>query len=81
MFWELFNDLERLDFLIRKKSTGTPTELARRLEMSERNLYYILGTMKMRGAPIAYCKKRKSYYYHQEGQFLIGFVKSNDPDG
>lgn len=72
----LFNCLTRLDYLISTKSTGAPSQLARKLEMSERNLYYILDTMKTLGAPIIYCKRRKSYLYEEGGQFVIGFVKT-----
>ena len=73
---QLFNNLERLDFLIRTKSTGSPSELARKLQMSERNLYYILDLMKDLGAPIAYSKSRKSYNYVENGRFSVGFIKN-----
>ncbi len=78
MLPQIFNSLERLDSLIRTKSTGTPSELAERMKMSERNLYYTLRIMKKAGAPIVYNKVRKSYCYKEEGRFSLGFIKRQD---
>ena len=78
MSLEIFNRLERLDILIRTRSTGTPQELAKRLNMSERNLYHFLDVMKDLGAPIFYCKTRKSYYYSEKGHFSIRFKKAGE---
>jgi predicted DNA-binding transcriptional regulator YafY len=62
----LFDDLillERLNYLIRIKGTGTPAQLATRLGASERNLYRLIGRLRDQGFPIAYDKKSDSYYY------------------
>lgn len=75
MFLQLFNRLERIDYLIRSKSTGTPDELARRLEISERTLYAFIHEMRAMGAPIGYSKARRSYYYLKEGKFGFGFME------
>lgn len=65
--------LERIDRLIRIKGTGTPAELAARLKMSERNIYQYLNLMRELGAPIKFDPYRETYYYSEEGQFIICF--------
>ena len=55
--------LERLHLLIRRKSTGSPKELARRLFMSETTVYECIRTLKALGAPITYNLYRQTYEY------------------
>lgn len=55
--------LGRLDQLIRLKATGTPRQLAKRLGVSERQTFRLIGELKGYGFPIEYCKTAKSYYY------------------
>lgn len=55
--------LERLDQLIRLKATGTPAELARKLEVCERTVYYLIRILKERDNPVFYDKERQSYCY------------------
>lgn len=57
--------LERLDYLIRTRATGDPAHFARRLEISERHIYRIVGELCDQGLPIKYDKKMKTYYYHE----------------
>lgn len=62
----LFDDLfllQRIDQLIRMQATGTPVQLASRLEVSERKLYRLLEELKDQGFPIAYDKQKECYYY------------------
>lgn len=68
--------LERIDRLIRIKGTGTPAELAARLKMSERNIYQYLNLMKDLGAPIKFDPFRETYYYSEDGQFIICFQRA-----
>ena len=72
----MLNHLEYLDHLIRTKGTGTPAQLARKLEISQRCLYDNINFMKERGAPIMYDRKRNSYYYEEDGQFYFKFLKN-----
>ncbi len=67
--------LERIDRLIRIKGTGGPAELAARLKMSERNIYQYLNLMRDLGAPIKFDPYRETYYYSEEGQFIICFQR------
>ena len=67
--------IERVDQLIRMKSTGNPKELALKLELSESGVYRLIDLMKTLEAPIYYSSCRKSYCYNYEVTFSIGFVK------
>jgi len=71
---EIFQRLNRIDHLIRIKGTGTPSELADKIGMSERSTYEYIRLMKEFGAPVGYSRQRKSYYYQQEGSFIIRFL-------
>jgi predicted DNA-binding transcriptional regulator YafY len=71
-----FDRLQNIDRLIRVKGTGTPKQLAQRLHISESLLYEYLSFMKEQGAPIAYCKDRRSYYYICQGGFNLRFISS-----
>jgi len=48
---EIFQRLNRIDHLIRIKGTGTPSELAEKIGMSERSMYEYIRLMKEFGAP------------------------------
>lgn len=61
--------VEQLDQLIRMKATGTPKDIAARLEMSERNFYRLIDGMKTMGFPISYCKLRQTYFYEKTVKF------------
>ena len=68
-FLEQIALFKRLDGLIRRKSTGTPEQLASRLEISRASVFRYINELKGVGAPIQYCKVRQSYYY--EGHFEL----------
>jgi len=67
------NHLQRIDYLIRIKGTGSASNLAEKLGISRRNVYYYLELMKSNGAPIKFCHARQSFYYDENGIFLIQF--------
>ncbi|SDF62621.1 HTH domain-containing protein [Mucilaginibacter pineti] len=67
--------LKRIDQLIHLKATGSPFDLASKLEISERCLYNYIKLMKDHGAPIKFCKQRRSYYYVERGRFQLKFLK------
>ncbi len=68
--------LDRVHQLIRRKATGTPKQLAKRLDMSERCLYNIISLLKEMGGPIYYCSAKQSYCYERSVDFAIGFVET-----
>ena len=65
--------LQNINKYITKANTGTPKELAKKMNISERQLYSDIELMKKLGAPIGYCRRRCSYFYAVEGCFNIGF--------
>ena len=70
---EKIRQIERIDALIRRKATGSPKQLASRLEISERTVYDCLELMKSMDAPIYYCRNKCSYCYQEPVHFLFGF--------
>ncbi|MGX5817844.1 HTH domain-containing protein [Chitinophaga lutea] len=74
-----FERLQTIDHLIRIKGTGKPSQLAKRMHISERTLYEFLKLMKDLGAPIEYDRYKESYYYGEKGGFTIEFTKSIAP--
>ena len=63
--------LDRLDDLIDRKGTESPTALAKRLKVSERTVYNLLDDLRDLGAEISYCRMRGSYYYENDFRFII----------
>ena len=72
-FIDTVKRIERLDSLIRRKSTGNPKSLAHNLQISERSIYNLINNMKDLGAPIYYCSYRQSYCYEYNVNFSFGF--------
>jgi biotin operon repressor len=64
---------KRLHMMIGKKATGSPAELARKLDLSERAVFECIRIMREMGAPMVFCHHRRSYYYEREVQFRMGF--------
>lgn len=71
----------RIHTLIRLKATGAPEELSEKIGISESMLYEYLKEMKELGAPIDYCKHRRSYYYGYETELQMRFVKKEPSAG
>lgn len=67
--------IQLLNNLIVEKRTGTPKELAKKLKISESNLFKYLRAMKMIGAPVSFDKKIQSYKYLEKGTLTIYFEK------
>ncbi len=66
--------MQRIDELIRRKATGSPDSLSRKLNISRRNVFNIIKTMKHLEAPIVFCRMRNSYCYEREGALSFGFI-------
>ena len=62
---EIMNRIQRIDQLIRMKATGSPEELAERLEISKRQVYRYLEMIKNQGKEIHYQPLRRSYTYKE----------------
>ena len=68
--------LERIDFLIRTKSTGTPREFAARLGLSVRAWHSLKGELVGLGVEIIYSKRYKTYYYADKERIMINFRRN-----
>ncbi len=73
--------VEMIDQLIQGRSTGTPSELAATIGISESMLYNYLQFMRQSGAPIEYSKTRKTYFYRQKGTFNFSFKTQEKVSG
>ena len=73
--------IERIDQLVRLHATGTPSELASRLEISKAKLYRVIDVMKELKAPIVYNIARQSFEYEDEVKFKCGFYIKVLPQG
>jgi transcriptional antiterminator len=57
----------RLHELIKAKQTGSPKQLAQKLEISERSVNYYISFMRNElKAPIIYDRKLETYFYETE---------------
>jgi hypothetical protein len=70
--------MRRIDRLAKLGATGAPPELARKLGVSEKTVYAIVGDMReVLGAPIEYCRHRQSYVYTRPGTLDFGFLRGD----
>jgi transcriptional antiterminator len=73
-------NIEKVKFfihLIEKQRTGTPSEVAEKLKVTERTIYSYVHILKneMR-APIEYNKFRKTYQFERPGRLCWEWVKA-----
>jgi len=64
MLFQRLNRLERLNRLIRTKSTGSAKDLARRFGCTDRTVRNMMDELRDFGAEIKYCNRMRSYYYN-----------------
>ena len=74
---EKLKKLESLDRLIHMKSTGTPLQLAERMNLSERQVRRYIEEMRIMGAEIRYNDFLKSYEYLKPTKFYFGFTNED----
>jgi predicted DNA-binding transcriptional regulator YafY len=80
-FLKYFNRLKHLDDLINRKATGSPDELAKKMNLSRSVLMEYLRDMKELGFPIKFSKHRNCYYYENDEKCndkLLGKILSKD---
>jgi len=77
-FYDQIRRIERLDTLLRTRSTGTPEELARKLGLSPSQLYQIMRIMRNQmKAPIYYSRAEQSYCYEESVHFVCAFKETD----
>lgn len=57
------------------ENTGTPTQFANKINRSISSIHRLVNVMKNAGAPIKYCRQLQSYFFTENGNFIVGFVK------
>jgi hypothetical protein len=62
-FTEKFRVIQRMDYLIKRKSTGPPESFQRKLGLSKPTFYRFIETIKDLGCEVDYCKGRETYLY------------------
>lgn len=74
-FYNQLRRIERIDSLIRLHATGSPHELAARLQISPSQLYQTIKFMKEElEAPVYYSRDLNSYCYHGHTRFICTYV-------
>ena len=63
--------MRKVHHLILQAKTGSPTALAERLHISERQLYNVLDRLKEIGAPVNFNRKTNTYYYNQHFDLIV----------
>ena len=63
--------LRRLHHFIKTRQTGSPKELAKRLHISERQVYNMIDYLKDTGAEIKYSRSEQTYFYKNDFDILI----------
>ncbi|NJM17203.1 MAG: helix-turn-helix domain-containing protein [Bacteroidales bacterium] len=69
-FTQTLDRMQRIHALAVLEHTGTPTELAHKIGISEAHLYNIIRLMRELGAPINFSKQGNSYFYAQDVHML-----------
>lgn len=77
-FIKKLRKIEQVDGLIRRKATGTPKDLARRINVAESTVYEYIKLMRDMGAPIEFDRFRNTYYYTSTTQFQVGFIIADE---
>lgn len=68
---EQIDRINRLHEMIKHRRTGTPRELARRLNLSTSMIYKLMDELKLREVPIVYSRQLGTYYYSKSFQMKI----------
>lgn len=63
--------LKKIHRLIQNECTGTPSELANKMHISNRQLYLMIERLKEMDAPIIYNRKTKNYSYSHNYELKI----------
>jgi hypothetical protein len=63
--FEYLDRISKMHKLVMRHKTGTPAEFARQLGVSRTSLYELIDELRSRGAPIAYSKSTRTFFYSQ----------------
>ncbi len=68
-----FDTLAHINRLICEECTGTADELAKKIGKSRSMVFIYLRLMRKLGAPILYCRYKRSYCYKNSECYTFGF--------
>lgn len=67
---KIYTHIERIKYLnslIQRGATGTPLQVAEKLNVSKATANRLIAELRDRGAPILYCKHSQCYKYTEAG--------------
>ena len=70
--------IDRVHQLIKRRGTGTPVQLAERLDVSKATVFRLIEAMKALEAPIVYDFSSQTYVYEHDVSFSFGFIAVRD---
>lgn len=68
---DIIHIMKHIDALTKKAATGSPMSLCKKLSISKSTLYRIIQLMKALDCPIEYSRSRGTFFYYEEGQFVL----------
>ncbi len=79
-YWERTFLMHRIDAIINRKGTGTADELAEKVGISRRNVFYYFEKLREFGADIDFCPHRKSYIYKDDKKPTLPIMSKSNSD-
>lgn len=77
---DYFDRINKMNRLIKSGATGTPSEFARIMGISQSHLYRCLHELELYGIDIRYSRTIKTYYYGNEKELSICYSLKLIPD-
>jgi predicted DNA-binding transcriptional regulator YafY len=68
---EQIERINRLNEMIKYRRTGTPQQLAKRLNLSTSMIYKLMDELRLREVPVEYSRQMGTYYYSRGFQMKI----------
>ncbi len=66
--------LQQLHTLVKNECTGTPIQIAKRMQTSERSIYRLIEKLKDLDAAICFDRKQNTYYYREDFDLEISII-------
>lgn len=63
--------LKRLHKMIKRETTGSPRMVARKMHISERQLYNLVDQLRTLDAPIRFDRRSNTYFYTHDFDLLV----------
>ena len=73
---KVFEQLDRwkkVNYLIKEEKTGNPEEFSKKIGISTSHLFRCIEELKELGAPICYCRNRKTYFYEYDFELKVTY--------